>query len=72
MATLIAKTTLGQVLIDGKDIRELNLQWLRGQMALVSQEPALFRVWLEPLSRFLDLAKCDMLHVLKPGKEPRQ
>lgn len=34
-----------QVLIDGTDIKELNLPWLRQQMALVSQEPALFRVW---------------------------
>ncbi|CAL8467005.1 g6541 [Coccomyxa elongata] len=32
----------GQVLIDGTDVRELNLGWLRQMMALVSQEPALF------------------------------
>jgi ABC-type iron transport system FetAB ATPase subunit len=30
------------VLIDGIDIKELNLRWLRQQIALVSQEPALF------------------------------
>ena len=34
----------GSVLIDGADIRELNLQWLRDQMAIVSQEPNLFTV----------------------------
>jgi ATP-binding cassette, subfamily B (MDR/TAP), member 1 len=32
----------GQVLLDGVDIRSLSLQWLRRQVGLVSQEPALF------------------------------
>ncbi|KAL3698000.1 hypothetical protein R1sor_012076 [Riccia sorocarpa] len=32
----------GQVLLDGVDIRELQLKWLRSQIALVSQEPVLF------------------------------
>lgn len=32
----------GQVLIDGKDIRKLNLRSLRQHMGLVQQEPALF------------------------------
>ncbi|KAK9246157.1 P-loop containing nucleoside triphosphate hydrolase protein [Lipomyces tetrasporus] len=32
----------GQVLIDGVDIRDLNVKWLRQQIALVSQEPTLF------------------------------
>lgn len=34
----------GSVLIDGTDVRELNLMWLRDQMAIVSQEPNLFTV----------------------------
>lgn len=33
----------GQVLLDGQDIQTLDLKWLRQQMALVSQEPVLFR-----------------------------
>ncbi|KAG6542160.1 hypothetical protein Mapa_016392 [Marchantia paleacea] len=33
----------GKVLIDGLDIREYNLRWLRRQIALVQQEPCLFR-----------------------------
>ncbi len=42
----------GSVLIDGADVKELNLQWLRDQMAIVSQEPNLFTVrHLPPLSR---------------------
>ncbi|KAH6829915.1 P-glycoprotein 2 [Perilla frutescens var. hirtella] len=32
----------GQVLLDGTDIRELHLKWLRQQIGLVNQEPALF------------------------------
>jgi ATP-binding cassette subfamily B (MDR/TAP) protein 1 len=33
----------GQVFLDGEDIQTLDLKWLRQQMALVSQEPVLFR-----------------------------
>ncbi|KAF8039437.1 hypothetical protein BT93_B1851 [Corymbia citriodora subsp. variegata] len=32
----------GQITLDGTDIRQLQLKWLRQQMGLVSQEPALF------------------------------
>lgn len=32
----------GQVLFDGIDIKDLQLKWLRSQIGLVSQEPALF------------------------------
>jgi ATP-binding cassette subfamily B (MDR/TAP) protein 1 len=32
----------GALLLDGADMRSLNLRWLRLQMGLVSQEPALF------------------------------
>ncbi|XP_030882362.1 ATP-binding cassette sub-family B member 5 isoform X2 [Leptonychotes weddellii] len=32
----------GQVLFDGVDAKELNVQWLRSQIAVVSQEPVLF------------------------------
>ncbi|CAN4089141.1 unnamed protein product [Withania somnifera] len=34
--------TQGRVLMEGVDLREVNLKWLRRQTALVSQEPALF------------------------------
>ncbi|KAL5111987.1 ATP-dependent translocase ABCB1 [Taenia crassiceps] len=34
--------TDGQVLIDGYDIRELDLKWMRRQFGVVSQEPVLF------------------------------
>ncbi|KAL2618435.1 hypothetical protein AAZV13_08G245000 [Glycine max] len=32
----------GQILLDGNNIRELDLKWLRQQIGLVNQEPALF------------------------------
>ena len=32
----------GQITLDGIEIRELQLKWLRQQMGLVSQEPVLF------------------------------
>ncbi|CAA0832375.1 ABC transporter B family member 9 [Striga hermonthica] len=32
----------GQVLIDGLDLKSLNLKWIRGKIGLVSQEPILF------------------------------
>ncbi|WZZ59089.1 hypothetical protein YC2023_059196 [Brassica napus] len=32
----------GEILLDGNDIKSLKLKWLRKQMGLVSQEPALF------------------------------
>ena len=32
----------GKVMLDGIDIRDLNVQWLRDQIGLVSQEPVLF------------------------------
>lgn len=34
--------TSGKILLDGHDIKNLRLKWLRAQMGLVSQEPALF------------------------------
>lgn len=34
----------GSILIDGRPIENINIKWLRRQMALVSQEPTLFSV----------------------------
>ncbi|CAI5497944.1 unnamed protein product, partial [Closterium sp. Naga37s-1] len=34
--------TAGAVLLDGADLRQLSLTWLRSQLGLVSQEPSLF------------------------------
>jgi ABC-type multidrug transport system fused ATPase/permease subunit len=32
----------GEILLDGIDIRKFNIQWLRSQIGIVSQEPILF------------------------------
>lgn len=32
----------GRVLLDGHDLKDLNVRWLRGQIGLVAQEPVLF------------------------------
>ncbi|CAF4708607.1 unnamed protein product, partial [Rotaria sp. Silwood2] len=34
--------TSGQLLLDGIDIRQLNIDWVRSHFGLVSQEPILF------------------------------
>ena len=42
--------TIGTIKIDGIEIDRLDLEWLRSQMALVSQEPILFSASI----RFMD------------------
>ena len=37
----------GEVLLDGHNVQDLNLRWLRQQIALVSQEPTLFGTTIE-------------------------
>ena len=43
---------VGQVLLDGKDLRTLNVDWLRSHIAIVSQEPILFDGSIEQNIRF--------------------
>lgn len=49
----------GRIKIDGKDIAELNVVWLRNQMALVSQEPTLFGLSIKENIRLGDLDATD-------------
>jgi ABC-type multidrug transport system fused ATPase/permease subunit len=49
-----------KVLLDGRDIRELNLEWLRSQIGYVGQEPVLFFGSIEDNIR---LGKPDATHV---------
>jgi ATP-binding cassette, subfamily B (MDR/TAP), member 1 len=37
----------GGVKLDGEDIKNLNIKWLRSQIGLVSQEPTLFATTIE-------------------------
>lgn len=41
-----------QVLIDGHNIKDINLKWLREQIGVVSQEPVLFDASIEENIRF--------------------
>jgi ABC-type multidrug transport system fused ATPase/permease subunit len=41
-----------QVYVDGHDIKELNLKWLRQQIGVVSQDPVLFATTIEDNIRF--------------------
>jgi ATP-binding cassette subfamily B (MDR/TAP) protein 1 len=42
----------GEILLDGRPLGELNLRWLRRQIALVSQEPVLFNTTVYENIRF--------------------
>jgi ATP-binding cassette subfamily B (MDR/TAP) protein 1 len=42
----------GEVLLDNRDLRSLNLQWLRSNIGIVSQEPVLFFGTIEENIRF--------------------
>jgi len=49
----------GTVLFDGRDVKSLNLQWLRNQFAIVSQEPSLFDTTIMENIRFGHLQATD-------------
>ncbi|XP_063686131.1 ATP-dependent translocase ABCB1-like [Bolinopsis microptera] len=42
----------GEVLLDGVNIKDLNLEWLRNQIGLVGQEPLLFATTIEENIRY--------------------
>ncbi|TLD09645.1 hypothetical protein PspLS_11745 [Pyricularia sp. CBS 133598] len=42
----------GEILLDGRTVRDLDLRWLRQQMSLVSQEPSLFSTTIFENIRF--------------------
>ena len=47
----------GSVEVDGKELRELNIQWLRSKIGLVSQEPVLFDGSIADNIRYGDLSR---------------
>jgi ABC-type multidrug transport system fused ATPase/permease subunit len=47
------------VTLDGTDVRELDLKWLRSQMAIVSQEPMLFHGTVSENIRYGNPAASD-------------
>lgn len=42
----------GRVLLDGRDMKDLNVAWLRSHIGIVSQEPVLFTGSIEDNIRF--------------------
>ncbi|KAG9442670.1 hypothetical protein H6P81_018524 [Aristolochia fimbriata] len=57
----------GNILLDGHDIRSLHLKWLRDQMGLVSQEPALFATSIME-NILYGMENADMGHVVEAAK----
>ncbi|KAH9520300.1 ATP-binding cassette, sub-B (MDR TAP), member 4 [Bulinus truncatus] len=55
------------VLIDGHDIRSLNVKWLRSNIGVVSQEPSLFDATIEENIRFgkLDATEAEIQNAAK-------
>lgn len=69
--------SLGKILLDGHDLTSLQLKWLREQMGLVSQEPALFATSIAnnillgkedaSLDRVIEAAKAANAHSFVEG-----
>uniref|UniRef100_T1J7D2 ABC transmembrane type-1 domain-containing protein n=1 Tax=Strigamia maritima TaxID=126957 RepID=T1J7D2_STRMM len=56
----------GQVLIDGCDIRELNLQWIRRNIGFVTQEPVLFASSIrENIAAGLNVSEEEIINATK-------
>lgn len=51
----------GAIYLDDVDIRDLNIQWLRSQIGLVSQEPSLFNISIYENICFGDLSRIKVL-----------
>ncbi|GAB1600864.1 multidrug resistance protein 1A-like [Argonauta hians] len=49
--------TEGNLLLDGSNVNDLNLKWLRQQMAIVSQEPVLFSCSIRENIEYGDLSR---------------
>ncbi len=61
--------TAGGVMLDGTNICDLNIQWLRQQIAIVSQEPVLFDISIAKNIRyganFRDVSEDDIQNAAK-------
>ena len=55
--------------IDSQDVRDLNIQWLRSQLGLVSQEPVLFDLSIRDNIRYGDNSRdVSMEEVIEAAK----
>ena len=56
--------------IDGRDIRELNIKWLRAQIGCVSQEPVLFNVSVRDNIAYGDNTRTpDMTQIVEAARK---
>ncbi|UJR24177.1 hypothetical protein I4U23_027143 [Adineta vaga] len=53
-------TSIGQLLIDSKNIQTLNLQWYRSQLGIVSQEPVLFNTSIHDNIAYGDTSRSNI------------
>ena len=60
-------TLAGSVRLDGMDIRDLNLKWLRSQIGLMSQEPILFSTTIRKMSSMVSLGPLIKMHYQRKG-----
>ncbi|CAF2670966.1 unnamed protein product [Rotaria sp. Silwood2] len=61
-------TTSGQILLDGVDIRLLNIHWLRSHFGLVSQEPVLFDLTIAENIAY-GLENVPMEHIINAARK---
>ena len=71
----LTNPTDGNITLNGKDIKELNISWLRKQIGLVSQEPVLFNTSIAdnirygdnsrevPMEEVIEAAKAANIHI---------
>jgi ABC-type multidrug transport system fused ATPase/permease subunit len=52
----------GKITLDGIDIKDLNIKWLRSQIGLVSQEPVLFNYSIKTNIMFGDISRDDVIY----------
>lgn len=76
--------TSGQITLDGRNLKDLNLHWLRSQIGIVSQEPILFDMSIKdniaygdnsrtniPMSEIIEAAKKANIHDFITKKLPK-
>ena len=68
--------TSGRVLLDGRDLRELDPAWLRAQIGVVPQEPVLFSATIEENVRYgrpgASHEYADFLHGVRALEVPQE
>lgn len=55
-------------MLDGRDLRQLNVRWLRSQIGIVSQEPVLFATTIKENIKFGSLDEVTDEQVIEAAK----